>query len=142
MSVQGGMYPTSFNVLRGTIFVVYGEPSFPAAYAVSSREADIPQRAQPLEQHYALQTQAALPEFRRRETDNRDQLSALELTRRQRDVLYLIVKGHSNKEIARALNLAEGTIKIHVAALFGKLGVSRRSAVALAATRFLSGADS
>jgi len=136
------MYPASFNLLRGTIFVVYGEPSFPAPYAVSSLKTDIPRRAQPLEQHYAQQAQEALPEFRRRETDNRDQVSALELTRRQRDVLYLIVKGRSNKEIARALNLAEGTVKIHVAALFGKLGVNRRSAVALAGARFLSGENS
>ena len=54
------------------------------------------------------------------------------LSPRQRDVLKLIVRGLSNKEIARALNLAEGTVKIHVAALFGKLGVHRRAAVAIA----------
>ena len=60
------------------------------------------------------------------------------LTRRQRDVLNLIVQGKSNKEIARALGLGEGTVKIHVAALFGKLGVHRRAAVAAAGARFLS----
>ena len=54
------------------------------------------------------------------------------LSPRQHDVLRLIVRGLSNKEIARALNLAEGTVKIHVAALFGKLGVHRRAAVAIA----------
>ena len=58
--------------------------------------------------------------------------TAQNLSRRQHDVLKLIVRGLSNKEIARALNLAEGTIKIHVAALFGKLGVHRRAAVAIA----------
>jgi DNA-binding NarL/FixJ family response regulator len=47
----------------------------------------------------------------------------------------------SNKEIARELHLAEGTIKIHVAALFGKLGVRRRAAVAMAGSRFLSVAE-
>ncbi|TMK02857.1 MAG: response regulator transcription factor [Alphaproteobacteria bacterium] len=52
------------------------------------------------------------------------------LSPRQHDVLKLIVRGLSNKEIARALNVAEGTVKIHVAALFGKLGVHRRAAVA------------
>ena len=60
------------------------------------------------------------------------------LTRRQRDVLYLIVQGRTNKEIARSLGLGEGTVKIHVAALFGKLGVHRRAAIAVAGSRFLS----
>jgi DNA-binding NarL/FixJ family response regulator len=61
-----------------------------------------------------------------------------QLSARQREVLHLIAQGHSNKEIVRALNLAEGTVKIHVAALFGKLGVHRRSAVATAGATFLS----
>ena len=63
------------------------------------------------------------------------------LTGRQQDVLRLIVQGMSNKEKARALKLAEGTVKIHVAALFGKLRVHRRSAVVLAGARFLSDAQ-
>jgi DNA-binding CsgD family transcriptional regulator len=60
------------------------------------------------------------------------------LTGRQREVLNLIIQGRSNKEIARALKLGEGTVKVHVAALFGKLGVNRRSAVAVAGARFIS----
>jgi DNA-binding NarL/FixJ family response regulator len=60
------------------------------------------------------------------------------LTPRQRDVFKLIVQGMSNKEIARKLQLAEGTVKIHIKALFAKLGVRRRAAVAVAATRLLS----
>jgi DNA-binding NarL/FixJ family response regulator len=51
------------------------------------------------------------------------------LTPRQRDALGLVVQGSSNKEIARALNLGEGTVKVHVAALFRVLGVTSRSAV-------------
>ncbi len=54
------------------------------------------------------------------------------------DVLRLIVQGLSNKEIARTLNIAPGTVKIHVAALFGKLGVHRRAAVAVAAGQFFA----
>jgi DNA-binding CsgD family transcriptional regulator len=60
------------------------------------------------------------------------------LTPRQRDVFELIVQGMSNKEIARNLQLAEGTVKIHIKALFAKLGVRRRAAVAVAGTRLLS----
>jgi DNA-binding NarL/FixJ family response regulator len=54
------------------------------------------------------------------------------LTTRQREIFYLIAAGLSNKEIARKLGLAEGTVKIHIAKLFDKLGVRQRSAVALA----------
>jgi DNA-binding CsgD family transcriptional regulator len=60
------------------------------------------------------------------------------LTPRQQDVFELIVQGMSNKEIARTLRLAEGTVKIHIKALFAKLGVRRRAAVAVAGTRLLS----
>ena len=57
------------------------------------------------------------------------------LTIRQREVFDLIVVGQSNKEIARQLGLSEGTVKIHVAKLFNKLGVRHRSAVALAGVK-------
>jgi DNA-binding CsgD family transcriptional regulator len=60
------------------------------------------------------------------------------LTPRQHDVFKLIVQGMSNKEIARNLRLAEGTVKIHIKALFKKLGVRRRAAVAVAGTRLSS----
>jgi DNA-binding NarL/FixJ family response regulator len=57
------------------------------------------------------------------------------LTVRQREVFDLIVVGQSNKEIARKLDLSEGTVKIHIAKLFDKLGVRHRSAVALAGAK-------
>src|SRR6476661_6118515 len=52
------------------------------------------------------------------------------LTPRQKDVLALVVKGNSNKEIARGLGLGEGTVKVHLASLFRTLGVRSRSAAA------------
>lgn len=58
------------------------------------------------------------------------------LTARQREIFNLIVAGRSNKEIARKLGLSVGTVKIHVATLFRKLGVHHRSAVALAGVKF------
>ncbi len=60
------------------------------------------------------------------------------LTPRQRDVLSLLVGGLSNKEIARKLKLGEGTIKIHLAALFRSLQVRNRQEAAVAGARLLS----
>jgi DNA-binding NarL/FixJ family response regulator len=57
------------------------------------------------------------------------------LTIRQRQVFDLIVIGHSNKEIARALGLSDSTVKIHIAKLFDKLGVRHRAGVALAGAK-------
>jgi DNA-binding NarL/FixJ family response regulator len=48
------------------------------------------------------------------------------LTARQMEVLQLLARGMSNKDIAQNINLAEGTVKIHVAAIFSCLNVSRR----------------
>ena len=49
------------------------------------------------------------------------------LTLRQRQVLKSIVKGHSNKQIAKELKLAVGTVKMHVSAVLTALGAQNRS---------------
>lgn len=49
------------------------------------------------------------------------------LTHRQRDVLALLVRGLPNKLICRHLNLSENTVKTHLAAVFGVLGVHSRT---------------
>lgn len=59
------------------------------------------------------------------------------LTPRQRGVLELLVHGQSNKSIARGLNLGEGTVKIHMAALFRGLGVKTRTEAAVVGGRLL-----
>jgi DNA-binding NarL/FixJ family response regulator len=59
------------------------------------------------------------------------------LTPRQRGVLALLVEGKSNKAIARDLDLGEGTVKVHMAALFRSLGVRTRTAAAVAGGRLL-----
>lgn len=55
------------------------------------------------------------------------------LTRRERDVLALLAKGCSNREISRQLYLSEKTVKAHLAAVFRKLGVTNRTQAAMAA---------
>jgi DNA-binding NarL/FixJ family response regulator len=54
------------------------------------------------------------------------------LTPRQRTVLELLVQGKSNREIAEAMDLAENTVKVHMAGVFRALGVSSRVEALLA----------
>ncbi|MDY7226278.1 helix-turn-helix domain-containing protein [Hyalangium rubrum] len=52
---------------------------------------------------------------------------ACQLTRRQVEVLELVVSGKTNKEIALTLGLSEGTVEVHVTNLLRKLGTSNRA---------------
>jgi DNA-binding NarL/FixJ family response regulator len=61
------------------------------------------------------------------------------LTPRQKDVLGLLIEAKSNKEIARILDLSEGTIKVHLSALFRILGTNSRSAAAIIGAKALAG---
>ena len=65
-------------------------------------------------------------------------VSPEQLSPRQKQVLELLVQGKSNKEIARALQLSEGTVKVHMAALFRVLGVTTRAAAAVAGSELLT----
>jgi DNA-binding NarL/FixJ family response regulator len=56
----------------------------------------------------------------------------LGLTERQAQVLALVVQGKPNKIICRELNLAEGTVKIHVTAILKALGVTNRTQAVIA----------
>jgi DNA-binding NarL/FixJ family response regulator len=57
------------------------------------------------------------------------------LTGREREVLAELAKGRSNREIARALGVAEKTVKAHVSSVLAKLGVQDRTQAALLAVR-------
>jgi DNA-binding NarL/FixJ family response regulator len=56
-----------------------------------------------------------------------------DLTTRELEVLHAMVRGQSNKEIARALTLSSGTIRVHVSSILSKLGVENRTAAAFVA---------
>jgi len=60
----------------------------------------------------------------------------LGLTARQFDVLRLLGHGMSNKVIARELGITEGTVKVHLLAVFRVLNVRNRTAAAMAAQRY------
>ncbi|MCU7836383.1 MAG: response regulator transcription factor [gamma proteobacterium symbiont of Taylorina sp.] len=61
------------------------------------------------------------------ETINNNSLKNSGITRRQFDVLKLLAKGYSNKQIATTLFLTEHTIKSHIRALFSALDASNRT---------------
>jgi DNA-binding NarL/FixJ family response regulator len=53
------------------------------------------------------------------------------LTEREREILRLMASGYSNKEIAKAFDVAEGTVKNHVSSVLSKLGVRDRTRAVL-----------
>lgn len=55
------------------------------------------------------------------------------LTPRQIEVLRCLARGHSNKEIAYQLGLSQGTVKIHIAAIFRAFKVRNRTQAVIAA---------
>lgn len=61
--------------------------------------------------------------------------AATGLTLRQLEVISMLGRGFSNKEIARALDVAERTVKAHVSAVFEALGVRNRTQAVLEAQR-------
>jgi DNA-binding NarL/FixJ family response regulator len=75
-----------------------------------------------------------IAELSRRSSQPAAAPSALDkLSERERDVLRLLARGASNKEIAAALYVTEGTIKNHVTSILAKLEVADRTQAALRA---------
>ncbi len=58
-----------------------------------------------------------------------------DLSQREMDVLALLIKGRSNKEISSALFVSEDTVKAHLKTLFAKLNVRDRTEAAISAIR-------
>lgn len=63
--------------------------------------------------------------------DRISQTPGWELTEREREVLTLIARGYTNKQIADALTVTEKTARNHVSHILEKLGLSRRSEAAV-----------
>ncbi len=84
-----------------------------------------------------LSQPAAAPALAQGEAPYQSRTSPVDLglTPRQTEVLALLVQGKPNKVICRDLNLAEGTVKIHVAAILKALGVMNRTQAVVAVSR-------
>jgi len=88
-------------------------------------------------QHRQAGQRRALPHWDDRLDSDRAAatVAALDLTPRQKEVLALLLRGQSNKLIARALNLSVETIKDHVAAVLRTLNVSSRTQAVVAVSQ-------
>lgn len=82
-----------------------------------------------------LAPEAAAKLMREVRTPESSQALAEPLTKRETEVLKLIAFGKANKQIANELFISEKTVKSHVHAILGKLGVSSRTQAALFAAR-------
>lgn len=74
-------------------------------------------------------TKILLTELREKSDEN------IKLTKREKEILALIVEGLSNKEIAKRLFLSNSTIQFHVSNVLSKLGVSKRTEAAYLALK-------
>ena len=72
---------------------------------------------------------------------NANQVKIDELTNREREILAYIAAGESNKQIARSLDVAENTVKVHVQNVLKKLEVNSRVQAAVIAVQFNIQAD-
>lgn len=83
--------------------------------------------------YHPAMTDSLMAAIRRGATSRADDAVTDALTAREKEVLHLICAGYSNKEIARLLTLAEGTVKNHVSNLLLKLDARDRTRAALKA---------
>jgi DNA-binding NarL/FixJ family response regulator len=111
---------------------VYLPPSFAAVpVAGAAAPAPAPASAAPAERRAARAVRPGRPPRSARAASG----AVAALPPRQKANLGLLREGQTNREIADKLDMAEGTVKSHLAALFKNLGVRNRSEAAVAAAR-------
>jgi len=72
---------------------------------------------------------ADLADKRSRATSDPEQAKIASLTPRERDVVALAAKGHSNKAIAERMKISDNTVRHHLTSIFSKLGITDRVAL-------------
>jgi len=84
-----------------------------------------------------------LAQLRQPAPATRDVAELAQLTSREREVLGLLCQGHDDDGIAKALKLSRNTVRNHVATIYSKIGVHRRSAaIVWARDRGITGHES
>jgi DNA-binding NarL/FixJ family response regulator len=71
-------------------------------------------------------TRAALGHAQEEEKEEEEKAKG-GLTKREREILLLLVRGWTNRQVAHVLNLSEATVKRHLANLYPKIGVASRT---------------
>ncbi|MGB7184785.1 MAG: response regulator transcription factor [Burkholderiaceae bacterium] len=117
----------NFGVLGYIPKTYYGDRVSQALRMIFSGHTYIPQQAVTDNQQHRYRSN---PAARRLTSDPRD----LGMTERQIDVLHLMLRGMPNKVICRQLDLAEGTVKVHVSNVLRALGVRNRTQAVIAAS--------
>ena len=105
------------------------------AYGVIPRDVTPDILVQSLRQVADGQRLLPLPASDKAEAQERGHIAITEnvlsvLTDRERQIMGLVSEGLSNKEIGRRLNIADGTIKVHLHHIFQKLEISNRTVLA------------
>jgi DNA-binding NarL/FixJ family response regulator len=77
----------------------------------------------------------AIANYIRETLEQADMNRLYSLTDREKEVLQLVAKGLSNKEVAHKLSLTEGTVRVYVSHIFDKLNVSSRTEAAVQAAK-------
>jgi two-component system, NarL family, nitrate/nitrite response regulator NarL len=67
--------------------------------------------------------------------ERQEKPSGTRLTPREHDILTLLADGSTNKEIARALDLTNGTVRVYVSTILSKLGAANRTEATVEAMR-------
>ena len=101
----------SSSVLVSALRLVLAGGIYVPPEAVNFGELSTPQRPAPRAEDYAA------------------------LTPRQREVMQLMLMGHSNKAICKQLAISENTVKVHVSAVLRALGAENRTQAVLAASK-------
>jgi two-component system, NarL family, nitrate/nitrite response regulator NarL len=105
------------------------------AYGVLLKDMELEILVQSLRQIADGQRLLPLPSFDKAVRPERENIAIAEneptvLTDRERQIMSLVSEGLSNKEMGRRLNIADGTIKVHLHHIYRKLEISNRTLLA------------
>jgi two-component system, NarL family, nitrate/nitrite response regulator NarL len=111
-------------LIKSLELIMLGESVFPAAAILSALNGMAPPRQEHQPKTREERSDSHLPDERR-------------LSQREQEILSLLMVGAPNKIIARKLNVAEATIKVHIKAILRKIGAQNRTQAAMWATQQL-----